>query len=141
MPIIEGIVEHGDARGRELGFPTANIALSDRAELDGVWCGTVQLADGRQLVTTVSIGRRSTFYGTQGQCLLEAYLLDFSGNLYGQKLTVHLQYFLRGQVTYESAEELIDQLYQDVEFTRRWAAVEGLAHSLPRRESLRVPSR
>lgn len=121
MPVIAGIVEHGDARGRELGFPTANIALESSEELNGVWAGTVQLASGQSLTTTVSVGRRRTFYAEDGPCLLEAHLLDFSGDLYGQHLVVHLEYYLRGQVTYGSVEELINQLHQDVDATRLWA--------------------
>lgn len=139
MPTIEGIVEHGDARGRELGFPTANIAIEAKAELDGVWAGTVRLPSGETVVTTVSIGRRTTFYGEDGPCLLEAYLLDFSGDLYGQKLVVNLQHFLRGQVTYASVGELIDQLYQDVDFTRHWAHTEGISGTWTLPSSVEVP--
>lgn len=120
MRNIIGYVEHGDARGRQLGFPTANIALNDDDDLDGVWASTVHLEDGRSIPATVSIGRRVTFYGTVGRLLLEAYLLDFNENLYGQRLTVELQHYLRPQWSYDRIEDLVDQLHRDVTETRRW---------------------
>lgn len=121
MHRIAGIVEHGDARGRELGFRTANIAMPECDELDGVWDAWVDLPDGRTQLATVSIGRRTTFYGAQGKVLLEAHLLDFDENLYGQHLEVRLTRFQRRQKNYTSVAALIEQLHQDVAETRRWA--------------------
>lgn len=118
MHVIEGIVEHGDARGRELGFRTANIPMPQRDELDGVWGAEVQLPDGRRAPACVSIGRRTTFYRTGGQVLLEAHLLDYSGDLYGQRLAVHLLDFQRPQIKYSDAGALVQQLHLDVAQTR-----------------------
>ncbi|WP_313810577.1 riboflavin kinase [Glutamicibacter sp.] len=118
MHVIEGIVEHGDARGRELGFRTANIAMSQNDELDGVWGAQVLLPDGRRILATVSVGRRTTFYREGGHVLLEAHLLDFSEDLYGQKLVVFLTDFQRPQVTYVDGASLINQLHLDVAQTR-----------------------
>ncbi|WP_323959812.1 riboflavin kinase [Arthrobacter sp. JZ12] len=142
MPVIRGVVEHGDARGRELGFPTANIPIIGPAHLDGVWAGTVEYAPGRLAVAAVSIGYRTTFYTEHGQRLLEAYLLDFSGDLYGRELTVNLVSYLRPQVTYTTAEDLIEQLHEDVVQARLWAANywPTLAAASPRRELQGTPA-
>ncbi|MEG2425095.1 MULTISPECIES: riboflavin kinase [Micrococcaceae] len=121
MHAIEGIVEHGDARGRELGFRTANIPMLQDDQLDGVWGAEVLLPDGRQVPACVSIGRRATFYRTGGQVLLEAHLLDFSGDLYGQHLVVRLLEFQRPQIEYADAGTLVEQLHRDVAETRRAA--------------------
>ncbi|GAA1406491.1 riboflavin kinase [Glutamicibacter uratoxydans] len=118
MHVIEGIVEHGDARGRELGFRTANITMPQNDELDGVWGAYVVLPEGRRVVATVSVGRRATFYREGGEVLLEAHLLDFSEDLYGQKLRVVLTDFQRPQYEYDDVDSLIRQLHVDVAQTR-----------------------
>jgi riboflavin kinase/FMN adenylyltransferase len=123
---VRGVVEPGDQRGRVLGFPTANLALPNESEDgDGVWAGWVERADGTRLAAAVSIGRRATFYGTDGHRLLEAHLLDFTGDLYGETLTVHLGRHLRGQRAFDSSEALIAALVEDVAATRNWAAESG----------------
>lgn len=121
MHVIEGIVEHGDARGRELGFRTANITMSQNDDLDGVWSARVRLPDGREVLATVSIGRRLTFYRSGGEVLLEAHLLDFNEDLYGQRLTVFLTDFQRGQIAYMGVDALIAQLHKDIAVTRAQA--------------------
>ncbi|MBB4684865.1 riboflavin kinase [Amycolatopsis jiangsuensis] len=130
--VVRGRVEPGDQRGRELGFPTANIALRDqRGELgDGVWAGWVERPDGTRVAAAVSVGRRPTYYGADGYRLVEAFLLDFAGDLYGESLTVWLGRHLREQKAYGSAEELIEALARDVETTRGWVA-EHPAATLP----------
>jgi riboflavin kinase / FMN adenylyltransferase len=115
--LIRGEVEHGDERGRLLGFPTANIAISvdGLAPPDAVYAGYVYRADGRwQQRAAVSIGRRPTFYADRGLHLLEAHLLDFTGNLYGEILTVELVAKLRDQVRFDGPEALAEQLARDV---------------------------
>jgi len=121
---VRGVVEPGDQRGRELGFPTANIAMPDEVgEVgDGVWAGWIERADGTRLTAAVSIGRRATYYGTDGHRLLEAHVLDFQGDLYGETLTVRLGRHLRDQRAFESSEALIAALVDDVAATRSWAA-------------------
>lgn len=123
MPVIEGIVEHGDARGRTLGFPTANIALSgtDAGLDDGVWAARVQINSETWAVAAVSVGRRRTFYEGEGQRLLEAHLLDFDGDLYGQMLRIELVALLRDQRSFSGIDALIEQLHHDVAETRGWA--------------------
>lgn len=138
MHIITGAVEHGDKRGRELGFPTANIAVTglspeQEADLTGVWAGVAQDLGGGPdgdgaggtLTVTVSMGRRPTFYGPEGVFLLEAFVLDFpaghSKNLYGRTLAVHLCERLRGQLAFDSVEALVECMDSDVARTRAWA--------------------
>ncbi|WP_291474505.1 riboflavin kinase [Corynebacterium sp.] len=132
MHIVTGTVEHGDKRGRELGFPTANIAVTgltpdQEVELSGVWAGVAEdRSTGESLTVTVSMGRRPTFYGPEGVFLLEAFVLDFpaghSKDLYGRELAVHLCERLRGQLAFDTVEELIECMDNDVARTREWAA-------------------
>lgn len=129
MYTLTGFVEHGDARARELGFPTANISLEGEDTLDGVWVAYVRCPDGRIHLSCVSIGRRQTFYGEIGRLLLEAHLLDFAGDLYGQLLEVELVHFLRPQLTFDSAESLTSQIQQDIQDTVDWKAEYG--HYMP----------
>jgi FAD synthase len=121
MKLIEGIVKHGDARGRELGFPTANISAPDEGLEEGVWTALVRCGWDHWVPAAVSIGHRSTFY-SRGQRLLEAHLLDFQGDLYGTLMQVQLVSKIRPQRRYPTAGLLIDQLHHDVRTTREWAA-------------------
>ena len=90
MTVVEGIVEHGDARGRTIGFPTANLAICDPGVEDGVWAAQIRVDSDQWAVAAVSVGRRRTFYTGQGPRLLEAHLLDFNGDLYGRTMRVEL---------------------------------------------------
>ncbi|MEV7136473.1 riboflavin kinase [Arthrobacter sp. NPDC093128] len=119
--VYEGIVEAGDRRGRTLGFPTANIPITAAADIDGVWAGLVETGPETFAIAAVSVGRRRTFYPHDGQRLLEAHLLDFSLNLYGRRLRVHLFERLRGQEAFSTIEALVEQLHLDVGRTREWA--------------------
>jgi riboflavin kinase/FMN adenylyltransferase len=124
---LEGVVEHGDARGRELGYPTANISLPDGEIRDGVWAGTVRLGSegqGQTYAAAVSVGRRPTYY-RKGARLLEAHLLDYSGDLNGQIVQVTLHAFLRGQRRFHGTEELAAQICDDVACVRSWTAATG----------------
>lgn len=126
--VVHGTVEHGDRRGRELGFPTANIDISHVSgsrenDLTGVWAGWVKdSVTGSCFVSTVSVGRRPTFYDRQGPLLVEAFLLDFAGDLYERGLEVHLDSYIRGQQDFRSLDELIDCMKKDVSDTRAYAA-------------------
>jgi riboflavin kinase/FMN adenylyltransferase len=125
---VRGVVEHGDARGRELGFPTANLGVPDKVCLpaDGVYAGTFTCigpgADRTPRVAAISLGRRPTFYEGTGLLLLEAYLLDFDGDLYDELAAVEFRAHVRGQVRFESVEELIARIRLDVAETRLAAA-------------------
>ncbi|PRY16745.1 riboflavin kinase [Kineococcus rhizosphaerae] len=128
---IEGVVEHGDERGRLLGFPTANLGVHGQDLRDGVWAGLVEVDPGTGRATThvaaVSVGHRPTYYDRTGERLLEANLLDFSGDLYGRRVIVHLITRLRPQRRSTGSEELVTQLRADVAAVREWAA--GAGHS------------
>lgn len=113
---VRGIVERGDQRGRTLGFPTANMALTDGAGAprDGVYAGYVHRSDGIAQPAAVSIGRRPTFYAERGLQLLEAHLLDFFEDLYDEMLFVELVATLREQMRFADADQLKAQLAIDV---------------------------
>jgi riboflavin kinase/FMN adenylyltransferase len=118
---VAGVVCHGDKRGRELGFPTANLAVASEMQLcaDGVYAGWYLRPDGTRHQTAVSVGRQPTFYTTRSYSLVEAFLLDFQGDLYDEVGTVELVARLRGQVKFGSVEALVDQMTADVAQTRR----------------------
>ena len=123
---VSGKVVHGDGRGaRELGFPTANIAAPPQKALpsDGIYAATA-FVEGNWFQAAASIGVRPTFGGTNRT--VEAYLLDFNGDLYGK--TVHMEFVqrLRDEAYYPSTEELRSQIERDVEQTRQ--ALAGVFH-------------
>jgi riboflavin kinase/FMN adenylyltransferase len=115
-----GVVERGDARGRELGFPTANVAVPSELQLpaDGIYAGWYARPDGSRLPAAISLGRRPTFYEDAPVSLLEAHLLDFSGDLYGERARVQFVARLRGEVRFDRVEDLIAQMHADVAATR-----------------------
>ncbi|KPI00311.1 Riboflavin kinase [Actinobacteria bacterium OK006] len=120
--VVSGVVQHGDARGRLLGFPTANLTMEASPRLDGVWSAVVVTEDdGRHWAAAVSIGRRATFYDGHGQRLLEAHLLDVEIQLYDREISVHLVNRLRPQRRFRDAEDLVRQLARDIEDVRDWA--------------------
>jgi riboflavin kinase/FMN adenylyltransferase len=111
---VRGEVTHGDKRGRELGFPTANLIPDDALVCPGHGVYAC-LADGRP--AAVSIGVRPTF--TTGRIeLIEAYLLDYDGDLYGQELRLEFLARLRGERRFDGADALVAQMHRDVEQTR-----------------------
>ncbi|GLZ58051.1 MULTISPECIES: bifunctional riboflavin kinase/FAD synthetase [Micromonospora] len=117
---LEGVVVRGDQRGRELGFPTANLLCHRYAAVpaDGVYAARlIRRGQGEPLLAAVSVGTNPTFSGRERR--VEAYALDFSGDLYGERLALDFVAHLRGQVRYDSIEPLIAQMNQDVERTRR----------------------
>jgi riboflavin kinase/FMN adenylyltransferase len=118
---VRGRVVEGDRRGRELGYPTANVAVPARWCLpaDGIYAGTFRGGDGVERMASISLGRRPTFYESADSSLLEAYVLDFDGDLYGQHVAVQFVRRLRGEERFESVEALVAQIGHDVEATRR----------------------
>jgi riboflavin kinase / FMN adenylyltransferase len=112
-PEVEGIVGRGDGRGRELGFPTANLDVRDGLLVppDGVYAGWA-----RDRRAAVSIGTNPHFDGVERR--VEAHLLDFDGDLYGDRLVVELWAPLREQRRFDSLEELVEAIGDDVERTR-----------------------
>lgn len=117
LPVtLSGRVVRGDERGRELGFPTANVDLPEGTVLppDGVYAGRVRLADKSEHAAAISIGSRPTYYGDGGVVLLEAYLLDFEGDLYDETVQVDVEALVRGQARFDSEAELIETMHRDV---------------------------
>jgi riboflavin kinase/FMN adenylyltransferase len=119
--IVCGTVVHGDHRGRTLGVPTANVDLEGHQITDGVWAGWFQRPDGTVHATAVSVGVRATFYGRRGVRLLEAHLIDFDGDLYGEFVRVSLDLRIRGQRKFSSLEALIEQMNADINAARDWS--------------------
>jgi riboflavin kinase/FMN adenylyltransferase len=117
---VRGTVTEGDRRGRELGFPTANVALpaSIAVPADGVYAGWYLRPDGAHRPAALSLGRRPTFYEEAELSLLEAFLLDFEGDLYGEAARVEFVAHLRSQVRFDSVDDLIEQMNRDVAVTR-----------------------
>ncbi|MGH9107766.1 MAG: bifunctional riboflavin kinase/FAD synthetase [Acidimicrobiales bacterium] len=118
---LSGVVGHGDKRGRELGFPTANLQVAKQMQLcaDGVYAGWYLRPDGTRHQTAISVGRQPMFYASRELSLVEAFLLDFQGDLYDELGTVELVARLRGQETFPSIDSLVDQMTSDVAQTRR----------------------
>src|SRR5262249_38180218 len=118
---VRGRVKVGDRRGRELGFPTANLMVPSRVCLpaDGIYAGTFVAEDAVERAAAISLGRRPTFYEHAEMSLLEAFVLDFEGDLYDQDVKVRFKARLRGEERFDSAELLVEQMKRDVEETRR----------------------
>lgn len=117
-------VVKGDQRGRELGFPTANLVPDDRLVLPGHGVYACRVAGPEPLagaIAAVNIGVRPMFVTGRGE-LIEAYLLDFEGDLYGQELCLEFLARLRGERRFPSVQALIDQMGRDVQRTREIVA-------------------
>ncbi len=123
---IEGVVEHGDRRGREIGYPTANIALGKyQRPKFGVYAVRGRLADDKVLDGVANLGIRPMFAPPKE--LLEPYFFDFNGNLYGETIGVELVSFIREERTFEGLEALSAQIEADcAEARRRLAATPPL---------------
>ena len=115
---INGTVGHGEERGRELGFPTANIELAPGFIFpgDGIYAAWAHLQSGKYMAAT-SIGVRPTFDDGENRTI-EAYLLDFSDDIYGQPLRLEFVRRLRGEEKFDSIQALLDQMDEDVRRTR-----------------------
>jgi riboflavin kinase/FMN adenylyltransferase len=122
---ITGEVIHGEKRGRELGYPTANIRLDNNCALrHGIYAVRIGFGD-RRIDGVASFGRRPTF--DNGAPLLEIYLFDFKGDLYGQKLDVAFIGFIREELKFESVDALVKQMDDDSARARaQLAAAPGL---------------
>jgi len=112
---LRGEVVRGDERGRTLGFPTANLVPDDALVCPGH--GVYACVANERHTAAVSIGVRPTFTTGRGE-LVEAYILDFDGDLYGQQLRLEFLQRLRGERRFETPEALVEQMGRDVEQTR-----------------------
>ena len=118
---VRGVVDHGDERGRELGFPTANVTVPGDVLLpaDGIYAGWYERPDGSVHASAMNLGRRPQFYEDAKVSLLEAHLLDFRGDLYGEPAKVRFVARLRGEERFESLEALVEQIGRDCDEARR----------------------
>src|SRR5271163_256918 len=113
---VSGVVIHGDKRGRELGFPTANLQLDAACGLrHGIYAVRVAVG-GARYDGVASFGRRPMF--DTGVVLLEIFLFDFSGDLYGQTIDVAFIEWLRDEATFASAKDLVAQMQEDSRLAR-----------------------
>jgi riboflavin kinase / FMN adenylyltransferase len=115
---LEGVVVRGDRRGQEIGFPTANLLHGRYAAVpaDGIYAGWCAHRDQRHMAA-ISIGTNPTFAGRQRR--VESYLLDFDGDLYGERIALDFVAHLREQRTYDGVAPLVAQIREDVAQTRR----------------------
>jgi len=128
-PTLRGTVVHGDRRGHELGFPTANLAFDYRPALPalGIYLGNVSVpvrGVGPAHPALVSIGVRPTFHD-DGRVLVEVYLLDWDGDLYDATLTVDLTARLRAERRFDTVDALVAQMREDESEARRLIGSRG----------------
>jgi riboflavin kinase/FMN adenylyltransferase len=123
LPFLRGTVVHGNQRGRQLGFPTANLAFDYAAALPalGIYLGRVSVPErgvGPGHPALVSVGVRPTFQG-DGRVLVEVYLLDWDGDLYDATLDLELVTRLREERRFDDVDALVTQMRADEEEARR----------------------
>jgi len=119
---LRGRVVRGDRRGgAELGYPTANLEVPPAISVPaiGIYAGWYERPDGTRWAAAVSVGRRPTFYGDDGELLIEAFLLDFDGDLYGEQARLSFVARLRDEARFDTTEQLIEQMSRDVADARR----------------------
>ena len=116
---LRGLVQHGDKRGRTLGFPTANLVPRPGFVVPGhgVYACRVQLADGTLVPAATNVGVRPQFVTGRGE-LIEAFLIDWDGDLYGAKIRVEFLRRLRGERRFASVDALVTQMGHDVDEAR-----------------------
>jgi len=119
---VRAEVRHGDKRGRDLGYPTANMRLPDDCRLRHGIYAVRAAVDGRMVDGVASFGRRPTF--DNGAPLLETHLFDFKGDLYGKTLDVEFIGWIRGEERFDGIEALIAQMDRDSEEARRMLAAD-----------------
>ncbi|MGY6502093.1 MAG: bifunctional riboflavin kinase/FAD synthetase [Acidimicrobiales bacterium] len=118
---LRGAVVQGDQRGRQLGFPTANVPVPTAMAIpaDAVYAGWYVRPDGTRHQAAINLGRRPTFYEHADTSLLEAHLLDFDGDLYGEPARIEFVELLRSELRFESIDALVTQLNADVVHARQ----------------------
>jgi riboflavin kinase/FMN adenylyltransferase len=112
---LRGVVTTGDQRGRTIGFPTANLTVGTEMAIpaDGIYAGWYVRPDGTRHQAAINVGRRPTFY-EEGELLVEAYLMDFEGDLYGERARVQFASYLRPELKFDAVDALVDQMRLDV---------------------------
>ena len=119
---VRGVVQHGDKRGREIGYPTANLTLETYLRPQyGIYAVTGRiLATGQELRGAANVGMRPQFEPPKE--LLEPYFFDFAGDLYGQEIEVAFHHFLRGEAKFDTLDALTEQMARDCDEARRLLA-------------------
>ena len=117
---VRGVVVNGDKRGRSIGFPTANVEVPNAMCLpaDGVYAGHFTRENGAVYACAINLGRRPTFFEHADHSLLEAHLLDFDEDLYGEHVRVTFEHFLRSERKFDGLEAIKTQLQLDVAAAR-----------------------
>lgn len=135
---VTGTVQHGDKRGRELGYPTANVKLpADCGLALGIYAVTLTRADGSVHDAVASYGRRPTF--DNGAVLLEVHVFDFKEQLYDETVVVTFHAHLRPEARFDTVEALIEQMDRDSLAARRILAIAGPGTGLDQRLATIVP--
>ena len=118
---VWGTVVHGDERGRQIGFPTANIAVESRFAVpaDAVYAGWYVRPNGDRWPTAINVGKRPTFYQNAEHSVVEAHLIGFEGSLYEEPARLEFVRLLRSELRFDGVEALVTQLEIDVERARR----------------------
>lgn len=129
-PSLRGIVVRGDARGQELGFPTANLEVSPDVVIParGIYAGWARAGE-EEHPAAISVGVRPTFADGEAE-VVEAYLLDFEADLYGRELDIGLCERLRDELRFDSVAKLVEQMHRDVEEVRRRQRVAAAGQSI-----------
>ena len=119
--MTEGIVVHGDARGRTIGYPTANLAPFDRVHLpsEGVYVAEVEV-DGKRYRAMTSVGKNVTFDGTELR--IEAHIFRFDRFIYGEKMTIFWLEKIRDMVKFDGIEGLMEQMKSDESYALHWTS-------------------
>ncbi len=118
---LSGTVQEGHKRGKDLGFPTANISVPARRAVpaDGIYVTRAHLGD-RVLESVTNVGDNPTFHDQER--MIETFILDFDEDLYGQTISVEFLERLRGEVEFTTVDALVDQMHLDVQQTRAYFA-------------------
>jgi len=120
LHLVEGPVVRGDARGRALGFPTANVAVDESIAVpqDGVYAGWLTRAEGQRIKAAISVGTNPTFDGVERR--VEAYAIDVGHDLdlYDEHVIVEFAARLRGMERFDNVEALVEQMHRDVDESR-----------------------
>lgn len=120
---IDGVVVHGEHRGKSIGFPTANVAHRQEAvPAEGVYAGYA-LLEGRRHQAVINLGRKPTFKGAT--LTLEAHIFDLVDDIYGRTIEIQFVERLRGEITFDSVEKLVAQIAQDAQHARELLAHHG----------------
>ena len=130
---VRGVVERGDGRGAtQLGFPTANVAVADGVAMpaEGIYACWYERPDATVHAAAAALGRRLTFHPESAAPVLEVYLLDFDGDLYGELSKVSFVARLRSEERFDTIEALVAQMADDVAATRRVLGA-GPGHAAP----------